>query len=104
MASRGVRVITVYAQDPDNGPPELTHCVGWENGTERAAPYNAPLTSHMVMDPTGMLSTFLPSGVFPSFIIVDQTGVIYDDSISNENLDAMTAAQEISMLLDTEGH
>jgi hypothetical protein len=76
---RGVRVINVYAQNPDGSTPTLNHCQGWVTGAERS-PSQPALTSHVVMDPQGLTQAYLPTmgQGFPTSIVVDNTGTIND--------------------------
>ncbi len=90
---RGVRVITVYAQNPDGSTPDNTHCNMWKNAYH--------LSSHMVTDPAGLTQIYTPMNAFPSNVIIDQNGNIYDVLYGTErglttmtsDLDAILAAQ-----------
>jgi thiol-disulfide isomerase/thioredoxin len=70
FADRGVRVITVYAQNPDGSTPDDTNCTHWKNQFH--------LTSHMLRDPNGDTQRYVPMNAFPSNVIIDQNGNIYD--------------------------
>jgi thiol-disulfide isomerase/thioredoxin len=69
-ADRGVRVITVYAQNPDGSTPDDTNCTHWKTQFH--------LTSHMLRDPNGLTQVYVPMNAFPSNVIIDQNGNIYD--------------------------
>jgi hypothetical protein len=78
-ASRGVRVLTVYVQDPDGSPPTAAHCIGWQNGTERpSSSPNVPLTSTMLMDPDGLLASYTPSYTLTPIFVIDERGIYVD--------------------------
>ncbi len=93
-ADRGVRVITVYAQNPDgSAPANDTFCLRWRDQFH--------LTSHMTRDPTGLTNVYTPGNAFPSNVIIDQNGNIYDVMYGTErglttlvaDVDAVLAAQ-----------
>ena len=92
-AARGVRVITVYAQNPDGSTPDDTNCNHWRTAYH--------LTSHMTRDPSGATQRYVPGNAFPSNMVIDQNGNIYDVLYGSErglstltsDLDAILAAQ-----------
>ena len=94
-ADRGVRVITVYAQNPDGSTPDDTNCNNWRTAYH--------LTSHMTRDPMGATQRYVPGNAFPSNVVIDQHGNIYDVIYGSEtglttltsDLDAILASQGI---------
>jgi thiol-disulfide isomerase/thioredoxin len=93
-ASRGVRVITVYAQNPDGSTPTPTHCNMW------ASAYG--LTSHLTIDPQGLTNVYTPGNAFPSNLVIDQNGNIYDIGYGlDTGLTAMRA--DLDAILQAQG-
>ena len=92
-AARGVRVISVYAQNVDAGTPTINECTAWRDRYR--------LTSHMVIDPAGLTARWTPMNAFPTNIIVDQNGIIYDVIYGSDlpritdDLNAVLAAQNL---------
>lgn len=65
---RGVRVITVYFQNPDYSPPTMRYCNQWRD--------SFGLTNTMVIDPMGVTQIYVPGLAFPANLIVDRHGRI----------------------------
>jgi hypothetical protein len=79
---RHVRVLTVYAQNPDGSTPDNAHCTNWKNAYH--------LTSRMLRDPMGLTQVYTPMNAFPSNLVIDQNGNIAD-VITGADLGTMTA-------------
>lgn len=94
-ADRGVRVITVYAQNPDgSAPTDDMYCLRWRDQFH--------LTSHMTRDPQGLTNVYTPGNAFPSNVIVDQNGNIYDVMYGTER-GLSTLTSDIDAVLAAEG-
>jgi len=76
-ADRHVRVITVYAQNPDGSTPDDINCNHWRNAYH--------LTSFMTRDPMGATQRYVPGNAFPSNVVIDQHGNIYDVLYGSES-------------------
>jgi hypothetical protein len=101
-ASRGVRVLTVYMQNPDGGPPSADHCMGWQTGAERPSSMpHGSLSNTMLMDPGGVTQVYTPGNAFPWYLVIDQRGHIVDVRSSENALANLIA--DLNALLALEG-
>jgi thiol-disulfide isomerase/thioredoxin len=102
-AARGVRVLTVYAQNPDGSTPTPDHCMGWQTGTQRpSSSPRGPLTSTMLMDPDGLTQVYTPMNAFPSNVVIDGNGNIYDVIYGVER-GLTTLTSDLDAILQAEG-
>lgn len=94
-ADRGVRVVTVYAQNPDGSTPDDTNCNHWKSSFH--------LTSHMTRDPMGSTQRYVPGNAFPSNVVIDQNGNIYDVLYGAER-GLTTITSDLDAILAAQGH
>lgn len=93
-ADRGVRVITVYAQNPNGGTPDDTNCNNWRTRFH--------LTSHMTRDPNGLTQVYTPMNAFPSNLVIDQNGNIFDVLYGSES-GLTTMVSDVDAILASQG-
>ena len=93
-ADRHVRVITVYAQNPDGSTPDDVNCNHWRNAYH--------LTSTMTRDPMGATQRYVPGNAFPSNVVIDQHGNIYDVLYGSES-GLTTLTSDLDAILATQG-
>jgi thiol-disulfide isomerase/thioredoxin len=67
-AGRGVRVVSVMAQNLGGEAPTADRCRNWQHAFR--------LTSHMALDSRGLTQVYFPMMAFPANILVDRRGQI----------------------------